>query len=297
MRLTFPDPPPRQSLLTDVCNAIRISETIITGKMQMSSHFDRLVDIMSRLRSEDGCPWDRDQTRESLKPYLIEETYETLEAINSGDESHIKEELGDLLLQIVFHAQLAKESNSFDIHQVCEGICEKLVYRHPHVFGEVNAESPTQALANWERKKKAEKRNSSRRSALDGVPKTMPGLLRAMRLQSKAASAGFDWERTGEVLNKVDEELKELREACKKGDRDHVEEELGDLLFSLVNVSRWLKVNPEEALAKTTRKFTERFGYIEKQAAESGKTLDEMTLPEMEKLWNEGKGRCEQNQD
>jgi len=257
--------------------------------MRMSIHFDRLVDIMSRLRSEDGCPWDREQTRESLKPYLIEETYETLEAINSGDETHIMEELGDLLLQIVFHAQLAKESDSFDIHQVCEGICEKLIYRHPHVFGEINAESPAQALANWERKKRTEKRNSARQSALDGVPKTMPGLLRAMRLQSKAASAGFDWERAGEALDKVDEELEELREACEKGDRDHVEEELGDLLFSLVNVSRWLKVNPEEALTKTTRKFVERFGYIEKQAAESGKTLDEMTLPEMEELWNEGK--------
>ncbi len=257
----------------------------------MTESFDRLVNIMARLRGESGCPWDREQTHESLKPYLIEEAYETLEAIDANDDENFKEELGDLLLQIVFHAQMASEDARFTIDDVTKNICMKLVLRHPHVFGDTKADTAEEVLKNWEHIKKSEKPDEPGRSALDGVPSSMPSLLRAWRVQGKAKSAGFDFENAVEAFGKVDEELGEALHCMENDNREGFEEEVGDLLFSLVNVCRFMKVNPEEALNKSTNKFVGRFKYIEDKLAEQDKKPGGTAPDVMNTLWEEAKRR------
>lgn len=250
--------------------------------------FERLVEIMATLRGPQGCPWDRDQTRESLKAFLIEEAYEVLEALDHGGKETLQEELGDLLLQVVFHAQVAAELGEFRMEDVLEHVTDKLVRRHPHVFGETRAETPAEALSNWERLKQAERGGVQEASALSGVPKTLPALLRAQRLQDKAARVGFDWGETAPVLHKVEEELTELKTAIGR-DREAVEAELGDLFFSLVNLARFLDLNAEEALRKCVEKFTRRFRHVETMIAARGKSLTESSLEEMDALWEEAK--------
>lgn len=252
------------------------------------SLFERLVRIMATLRAPGGCPWDREQTRESLKPFLIEEAYEVLEALDHGGKEKLQEELGDLLLQVVFHAQVAAELGEFTVDEVLEGVADKLVRRHPHVFGETRAETAHEVLANWERLKQAERGGAIAASALSGVPKTLPALLRAQRLQDKAARVGFDWGETREVLRKVEEELHELRAAMEEGP-EATEAEMGDLLFSVVNLSRFLRVSAEEALRKSIEKFIRRFRHVESVIAEQGKSLAESSLEEMDALWRDAK--------
>jgi tetrapyrrole methylase family protein/MazG family protein len=249
--------------------------------------FQKLVDIMTRLRSEDGCPWDRVQTSETLKPYLIEETYELIEAIDEKEPVKIREELGDLLLQIVFHAQIAKDQEEFDINDVIEGISSKMVSRHPHVFGDAKFETPEEVTKQWQDRKKEE--GKFKESALEGVPKELPSLLRAHRLQSRAAKVGFDWEKVEDVFGKLDEELKEFKVALEKKDKREIEDELGDIFFVLVNISRFVGINAEEALRKTISKFISRFRYIEMKAADEGRQLSDMPLEEMDALWDEAK--------
>ena len=246
-----------------------------------------LLEIMERLRGEAGCPWDKQQTRESLKPYIIEEAYELYEEIEKNDPEKIKEELGDLLFQIVFQCQIAKENGEFDMSAVIDKIGEKMIARHPHVFGDAECTTPEEVVKQWEVLKKRE--GKLRESILEGVPKAMSALLRARRLQKRAAQVGFDWEKVDDVLKKVDEEIHELKEALKTKNRPEMEDELGDILFMLVNLSRFIGVNPEDALRKTISKFIHRFRYIEMKAADQGKKLSEMTLAEMDSLWDEAK--------
>jgi len=242
---------------------------------------------MSALRGEKGCPWDREQTRESLKPFIVEEAYEVLEAIDEKDPEAIKEELGDLLFQIVFQCQISKEKGEFNMSDVLDKIGKKMIARHPHVFGDADYKTSEEVLVHWEAQKKRE--GKQRDSVLDGVPKTLPSLLRAHRLQDRAARVGFDWEKAGDVFKKLDEELKEFKDAFKKKDQDEIEDELGDLFFMLVNIARFTGINPEDALRKTISKFISRFRYIEMTAADEGKSLSEMTLAEMDALWDEAK--------
>ncbi len=255
----------------------------------MSKRFNNLLKIMSKLRGKNGCPWDKEQTTESLKPFLIEEAYEVIEAIDEKSPEKLKEELGDLLLQVVFHAQLAKERKEFDMENILETLEEKLIRRHPHVFGDVSYEDAKEVLAQWERIKKEEKANSKRESMLDSVPKELPALLRAHRLQDKAARVGFDWKHINDVFAKVEEEIKEFKGAIKEKNSDEVEDELGDIFFALVNVARFLEINPEDALRKTISKFISRFRYIEERAKEAKRELSDMTLEEMDKFWEEAK--------
>lgn len=255
--------------------------------------FRELTEIMARLRGENGCPWDREQTSESIKPYLVEETYEVLEAIDEQDPTKLKEELGDLMLQIVFHAQMAEEAGDFTIGDVLTAINDKLIRRHPHVFGDVKAETAQEVLFNWEQIKQAERRREKgQASFLDGVPRELPALLRAHRLQEKASRVGFDWKEAQEVFRKVEEELNELRAAMQGQAADRVEAELGDLLFALVNLSRFLAVNPEEALRKTIARFIARFRYIEEALARRGRKLGQASLEEMDALWAEAKAKA-----
>lgn len=248
---------------------------------------EELLKIMSALRSEKGCPWDKEQTRESLKPFIVEEAYEVLEAIDEKDPEAIKEELGDLLFQIVFQCQIAKEKGEFEISDVLDKIGKKMTARHPHVFGDADYKTSEEVLVHWEAQKKRE--GKQRDSVLDGVPKTLPSLLRAHRLQDRAARVGFDWEKAEDVFRKLDEELKEFKDAFKKKNQDEIEDELGDLFFVLVNISRFIGINPEDALRKTISKFISRFRYIEMAAADQGRELSDMTLAEMDALWDEAK--------
>lgn len=256
----------------------------------------RLVEIMAKLRGDQGCPWDREQNHQSLKPCVIEETYEVVEAIDSGRPDKLCEELGDLLLQIVFHAQLAEEAGLFKIEDVIGGITEKLIRRHPHVFGDLKVTSVSGVIENWEKIKKSEM-PGERKSVLDGVPKDLPALMKAEKLQSKAAKVGFDWGNLEGPLNKVKEEFNEFEELLQSekasiphdSEWDKLEDEFGDILFALVNVGRFMKINPELALLRTNKKFVNRFQYIEKEAAQAGKNLSEMTLAEMDLLWEEAK--------
>ncbi|MBI4734992.1 MAG: nucleoside triphosphate pyrophosphohydrolase [candidate division NC10 bacterium] len=248
-------------------------------------------DTPGRLFAE-GCPWDREQTSESIKPYLVEETYEVLEAIDEQDPAKLREELGDLMLQVVFHAQMAEETGDFTIADVLTAINDKLVRRHPHVFGDEKAETAQEVLFNWEQIKQSERRKAKgQASLLDGVPRELPALLRAHRLQEKASRVGFDWKEAQEVFRKVEEELVELRDAMQGRAAEKMEAELGDLLFALVNLSRFLAVNPEEALRKTIARFIGRFRYIEEELARRGRSLREATLEEMDALWAAAKAQ------
>lgn len=261
----------------------------LTDKTTVGERFARLVEIMEQLRGPEGCPWDRKQTRESLKPYIIEETYEVLEAMDEAPEV-LKDELGDLLFQILFHAELSRETGDFDIADVLANITDKMVRRHPHIFGSANAETPEEVILHWEEIKLLEKGVKRKESVLDGVPEALPGLLRAWRLQEKASRVGFDWGELKPVMEKVEEEWEEMKSRAEAGERHGVEEELGDLLFSLVNVGRFLDINPEEALRRTVSKFIRRFQHIERRAEEEGRPLKEMSLEEMDALWEEAKG-------
>ncbi|MFC1607106.1 nucleoside triphosphate pyrophosphohydrolase [Candidatus Latescibacterota bacterium] len=255
------------------------------------SSFDKLVEVMKRLHDPDGCPWDREQTHVSLKPYLLEETYEVLEAIESGSDDHLAEELGDLLLQVVFHAEIADREKRFDIETVVTGIIEKLVRRHPHVFGDVKADNSETVIKNWEEIKRREKREKKdgTGSVLDGLPKSLPALIKARRIQEKVSRVGFDWEHTEDVMLKVEEELGELKEASSRRDIDAIEEEIGDLLFSVANLARFVSLCPEDALRKTIEKFQRRFQFIESELPKRGLKLGEATLEEMDHLWDEVK--------
>lgn len=259
--------------------------------------FDDLVALMETLRSENGCPWDKEQTRESLKPYLLEETYEVLDAIEKDDAELIAEELGDLLLQVVFHSQIAREDGEFDINEVITNLVDKLIIRHPHVFGDVKATSESGALKSWEASKREHKGIDTYTQTLVDIPEILPSLMRAYKVQQKAALAGFDWDSVEEAFSKVYEEAEEVREVYKTGEKAIIEGEIGDLLFSVVNVSRFLKIQPELALRATTEKFIQRFRYIEETALQSGKKLDKMSLQEMDKLWNEAKSQFHAKKD
>jgi tetrapyrrole methylase family protein/MazG family protein len=248
-----------------------------------------LVKIMVALRADDGCPWDKQQTRDSLKPFIIEEAYEVLEAIDQGDPGAVKEELGDLLFQIVFQSRIAEENGEFGISDVIEAIARKMISRHPHVFGDAACGTAEEVVVNWEEHKKRE--GKQRSSVLEGVPKELPALLRAHRLQSRASRVGFDWDRIEDVLEKLDEEVREFKEAVKQKKKGGIEDELGDILFMIVNISRFIGVNPEDALRKTISKFISRFRYIEMAAADRGRKLSDMTLAEMDALWDESKRR------
>lgn len=254
----------------------------------MSKNFDELVSVMERLRGKNGCPWDKQQTRESLKPFLIEETYEVLEAIDEKDMDKLKEELGDLLYQILFHAQISKEMGAFDIEDVLTTSREKMIRRHPHVFEEKKVDTAEEVLKNWEAIKRSEKKKE-RHSILDGVPVHLPALLRAHKLQSKAARVGFDWKKVDQVFLKVKEEMKEFEEAFRAKNRDRMEDELGDLLFALVNIGRFIEVNPEDALHKSISRFISRFRHIEEEISKAGKKWENVSLEEMELLWQEAK--------
>lgn len=250
--------------------------------------FEDLVKIMEKLRSPNGCPWDREQTHKSLIPYLVEETYELVDAVEREDWENLKEELGDLLLQVVFHSQIAKENGKFDVNDVVDSICKKLIFRHPHVFGcRSDIKSSEDVLREWDRFK--EKEGKKRDSLLDGIPKSLPAVDYALKLQKRVAKVGFDWDSYKEALDKVLEEVREVKESAEEGNKDKVEEEIGDLLFMVVNLARLLDVNPEIALRKANRKFSERVSYMERKAKELGKSLSEMSLEEMEKLWEEAK--------
>jgi tetrapyrrole methylase family protein/MazG family protein len=250
---------------------------------------DELIDLMAALRGENGCPWDKKQTRESLKPYLLEETYEVLDAIEKDDIELLEEELGDLLLQVVFHAQLAKEAGEFDIHDVVTVLVKKLIERHPHVFGDVVATSESGALESWEAAKREIKGVTTYTQTLVDIPEALPNLMRSYKVQEKAALVGFDWDDVKDAFAKVEEELQEVLEVYNTGNKAIIEEEIGDLLFAVVNVARFLKVQPELALRSTIKKFINRFRYIEETALQNGQKLDKMTLQEMDKLWNEAK--------
>jgi tetrapyrrole methylase family protein/MazG family protein len=251
------------------------------------TNLKKLIDIMSSLRSDKGCPWDREQTRDSLKPFLLEETYEVLEALDEGNPEKIREELGDLLFQIVFHCQIAKERNEFGISDVIDEISRKMLNRHPHVFGKTKFKSKEHFRKYWEEEKKRE--GKKRKSILEGVPKALPSLLRAHKLQKKAARVGFDWKKTEDVFEKLEEEVEEFKRALKKKKQSEIEDELGDIFFMLVNISMFVGVNPEDALRKTISKFISRFRYIEMKATDKKRNLSDMTLEEMDALWDEAK--------
>jgi len=248
-----------------------------------------LLDIMSRLRAPDGCPWDREQDHKSLKRYLIEEAYEVLEAIDEENPAKLCDELGDLLLQVIFHAQIAKENGQFDFGDVVHGVSAKMINRHRHVFGDEVAETPDDVMDIWEKIKKEEKGLKTQTQVLKEVPGNLPALMRSFKVQQKAAQVGFDWDDISGAMEKMKEEVRELEQAYKEGKTSEIEEELGDLLFAVVNVSRFLNVQPELALTATVNKFIRRFEYVEAEAARQGRKLSDMSLGDMDALWDEAK--------
>ena len=253
-----------------------------TRKQQLEA-FSRLLDIMNDLREK--CPWDKKQTFDSLRTLTLEETYELADAIADNDLEEVKKELGDLLLHIVFYSKLGAEIKVFDIADVANGICEKLISRHPHIYGDVQVENEEEVKQNWEKLKLKE----GKKSVLQGVPRGLSSVIKAQRIQEKAAGVGFEWEQTEQVINKVKEEWSEFEEEVQKGASSKMEEEFGDLLFSMINLSRFLKINPENALEATNKKFIKRFQYIEDQAQKMNTSLSAMSLEEMDQLWNEAK--------
>jgi tetrapyrrole methylase family protein / MazG family protein len=280
----------------------------------MSERFRKLVNLMAALRAPDGCPWDRKQTHESLKPYLLEETYEVLEILDRQDRAKLPEELGDVLLQVLFHSQIASEAGSFTIEDVLEQLADKLIRRHPHVFPSGNGAADTtpmnadQVVARWEEIKRTERQASGRPdSVLDGVPKTLPALLRAYQLQARASRVGFDWTHDAkgfdQVLGKIEEEIQELRVAIRApmsnqtapdvevstARQAQIVAEFGDIVFSLVNLARFIKVNPEDALRQAANRFVDRFQFIETEVSASGRTIEELSFAEMDRLWDQAK--------
>lgn len=258
-----------------------------------SNRFERIMSIMRRLRAPGGCPWDAEQSHDSLKRYLLEEAYEVIEAIDSNSDELLKEELGDLLLQPVFHAAIAEERGAFTMDDVLDTLADKLIRRHPHVFGDSQIADSQAQIENWERIKKQEK-GEQRRSALSGIPPHLPALLKAQKITEKASRVGFDWEHVDQVMAKVMEELHEFEEALASGDQEHTEAELGDLLFAIANLGRFLALDTEEALRKTINRFQSRFRYIEEQLHAQGGTLQDAGLEQMDALWEEAK-RKERN--
>lgn len=280
----------------------------------MSIQFTKVVELMATLRAQNGCPWDRKQTHESLKPYLLEEAYEVLETIDEGDKQKLREELGDVLLQVIFHSQIAAETASFTVEDVLDTLATKLIRRHPHVFGNTgqtgHVSNNEQVLAQWEDIKRAEREAAGNtQSALEGVPKTLPALLRAYQIQARASRVGFDWPQNREgldqIIGKVTEEINELQEALQRSQtsaetessrsnsRERIAAEIGDLFFSLVNLARFLQTNPEDSLRRATNRFIDRFHLVEAQATGQGRVLTDMTLAEMDTLWEEAKRRLE----
>ncbi|WP_298151360.1 nucleoside triphosphate pyrophosphohydrolase [Flavobacterium sp.] len=245
--------------------------------------FGRLLDIMDDLREK--CPWDRKQTLQTLRHLTIEETYELGDAILYNDLNEVKKELGDLLLHIVFYAKIGSETDSFDIADVCNEICDKLIHRHPHIYSDTVVKDEEEVKQNWEKLKLKE----GKKSVLEGVPRSLPALVKASRIQDKAKGVGFDWEEPSQVWDKVQEELAELQDEVQSGDKDRMESEFGDVLFSMINYARFLDINPEDALERTNKKFIKRFQYLESKAGALGKPLSEMTLAEMDVFWNEAK--------
>jgi XTP/dITP diphosphohydrolase len=247
--------------------------------------FERLLNIMDDLREK--CPWDKKQTIESLRHLTIEETFELSDAILKGDPTELKKELGDILLHIVFYARIASETNQFNIADVMNSLCEKLIFRHPHIYGDVKVRDEEEVKQNWEKLKQKEK--DGNKTVLSGVPNSMPALLKAYRIQEKARAVGFDWDEPEQVFAKVEEEIRELKEEVEKKNTSKMEDEFGDVLFSLINYARFLNINPEDALEKTNKKFTKRFNYMEQKIKEQGKQISDCSLAEMDVFWNEAK--------
>lgn len=247
--------------------------------------FGRLLDVMDELREK--CPWDREQTNESLRANTIEETYELSEAIQKNLPAEIEKELGDLLLHIVFYAKIGEEKNEFDIKDVCNTLCDKLIFRHPHVFGDAMAENSGAVEQSWEQLKLKEKNGN--KTVLDGVPSSLPSLIKAYRMQDKARNVGFDWEKREQVWDKIQEELNEFRAEVDRMEADQMEAEFGDFLFGMINAARLYKINPDNALERTNQKFIRRFNYLEEHTIRQGRSLKEMTLAEMDVLWDEAK--------
>lgn len=257
----------------------------MSTKEEKMEAFGRLLDILDELRVK--CPWDRKQTNESLRTNTIEETYELSDALMRGDNNEIKKELGDLLLHVVFYAKIGDEKQAFDIKDVCDSLCEKLIYRHPHVFGDTEANTSQKVEQNWEQLKLKEK--GGNKTVLAGVPNALPALIKAHRIQDKARNVGFDWEKREQVWDKVQEEFNELKQEIDNMDPDKMEAEFGDLFFSLINAARLYKINPDNALERTNQKFIRRFNYLEAHTISQGRSLKEMTLEEMDQLWEEAK--------
>lgn len=272
-----------------------------SSKAHIGKLFEDLVAVQARLRAPGGCPWDREQTHSTLRTYLIEEAYEVLDAIEKGSSQDLAEELGDLLLQVLFHADIAREAGGFDISNVITGIHDKMVRRHPHVFGNVKAETPSEVLKNWAQLKAKEKLAALPKSpgslnpapsALDGIPRNLPALLEAYKLTRRAAQVGFDWDRVEGILEKLEEETEELRAALAVSDRRAAEEEVGDLLFSLVNLARFLGLDPEVTLKQSNSKFKGRFQEMEREASGSGQRLSQLSKDELELLWSAAKAKA-----
>lgn len=255
------------------------------SRQEKTEAFGRLLDVLDTLREK--CPWDRKQTNESLRPNTIEEVYELCDALMADDVQNIKKELGDVLLHVAFYSKIADEKEQFDIADVCNSLTEKLIFRHPHIYGDVKAETPAAVADNWEQIKLKEK--GGNKTVLSGVPGALPALVKAYRIQEKAAHVGFDWDNPEQVWEKVKEETSEVEEEIKKGDKSGIEQEFGDLFFSVVNAARLYGVVPENALELTNRKFIHRFNYLEAKAKELGRSLKDMTLGEMDEIWNEAK--------
>ena len=253
---------------------------------EVGNQFEELVKIVSELRAPDGCPWDREQTNQSLLPYFIEEAYELIESVDEKNWKNVKEELGDLLLHVVFQGSIAEQDGKFQLVESLITVNEKLISRHPHVFGDAQADEAFHAKQNWEAAKHKEKGRDSR---LDGVPKNLPALVRAQRLQQKTSYAGFDWDKVEQVWEKIHEEILELKEAQLSNNKKHIEEEIGDVIFAVVNLARFLDISAENSLRKTNKKFINRFKKVEERIKEQGKEIDDATLEEMDSIWNEAK--------